>query len=73
MKTDNRTIDAALAGIERASTHPRELARQAVQRHRERATEYDFEKAPRELKTVMYGGTVRFKRRSWLARLLWWR
>lgn len=67
------TVADALRSIERASTHPRELARQAVQHHHEKSAAYDFETAPKELKRVMYSGTVRFKRRSWLARLIWWR
>lgn len=73
MTPENKLIDDALASIERASEHPRILARKAIQQHREKSVAYDFETAPRELKRVMYGGTVRFKRRGWLARLLWWR
>ena len=67
------TVDDALRSIEKASQHPtRQLARELVEKRR--TPTYNFETAPRELKRVMYGGTVRFKRQSLFSRLLlWWR
>lgn len=66
-------ITAALQGIERASTPPRQLAREAVARYRQGSaidTHYDFHAAPIELRQVVYDATVRFSRRRWWARLL---
>lgn len=70
---DSKSVNAALAAIERATKSPRELARERVALYRAKRAEYDFESAPRELKAIVYSGTMRFRRRSLLARLLWWR
>ncbi len=66
-------ITAALNGIARASTHPRELAREAVARYRQGSATgacYDFNSAPMELRRVVYDAAVRFSRRRWWSRLL---
>lgn len=73
MNTDPEVAEA-LECLNRTLESPRTLARKAVQRRREKSAAYNFETAPKELKRVMYGGVVRFKRRSLLSRLLlWWR
>lgn len=66
-------ITKALRGIERASTHPRQLARERVARYRQSSAlrpTYDFSDAPVELKQIVYDATVRFSRRRWWSRLL---
>lgn len=63
-------VDATLAQIERQSKSPRELAREAVGRHRAvKEPEYDFDAAPKELKAVLYGAALRYRKRSWWSRL----
>ncbi len=66
-------IAATLNGIARASTHPRELAREAVARYRQGSAisaYYDFNSAPVELRRVIYDAAVRFSRRRWWSKLL---
>lgn len=70
---DNQTVDEALERIERASTHPRTLAKEAVQRHRNRQmltqemidSGYDDE----ERRKMFVGHSLRFRKRSLFSRL----
>lgn len=69
-------ITAALQGIERASTPPRQLAREAVRRHRQPVKpsltqamiDSGGDNEERRQRFVM--ASVKFKRRSWLSWLL---
>lgn len=76
MKPTPNDIHHALRSIENAERdpeHPRSLAHRLVAQHRASAhatPEYDFDHAPKELKRVVYGATVRFSRRRLWARLL---
>lgn len=69
-------ITAALAGIERASTSPRQLAREAVRRHRQPAKPFltqamiDSGGNNEERRQRFVMAAVKFKRRSWLSWLL---
>lgn len=71
------TVDAVLSRIEKASTHPRQLARELIRQHRipPRMTQaqidggYDDEERRRRL----VGYALRYRRRGILTRLLWWR
>lgn len=63
-------IDAVLAQVERQSKSPRELAREAVERHRAvKEPDYDFDTAPKELKAVLYGAALRYRKRSLWSRI----
>lgn len=63
-------VDAALKRIESASKPARQLAREAVERHRAvKEPDYDFDAAPKELKAVLYGAALRYRKRSWWARI----
>lgn len=63
----------AIENAERGQEHPRTLARKAVAQYRtttNTALDYDFDRAPKELKQVVYNVAVRFSRRRLWARLL---
>lgn len=70
---DNHTVDEALERIERASTHPRLLAKEAVKKHRKspRLTQemidsgYDEE----ERRQMFIGKALRFRKRSLISKL----
>lgn len=69
MKSQLRAVDNNLP-------HARDIARTAVAKYR-RGTAinptYDFSAQPKELRQVVYDGTVRFSRRRWYSRLILWR
>lgn len=74
MKQEPKTVDDVIADLESQELHPlRQLSRKLVEQYRitsrSAAPEYDFDAAPKELKRVMYGGTVRWSRRSLWSKL----
>lgn len=63
-------IEVTLNRIESASKSPRELAREAVERHRAvKEPDYDFDAAPKELKAIVYGAALRYRKRSLWSRI----
>lgn len=76
MKPTPNDITAALDAIEaseRPVDHPRRLAQQAIAQHRRARAidpDYDFSKAPRQMRQTIYDMTVKYRaQHSWWARL----